>query len=181
MLKDLLKPQSRFKFRSVKLFIPKMWKHKRQESPKTGQHKFSIVFSNWPFQEALCKIKMKDLHLLYITKVIHSLNTQNSTKIKPGVKTSKNIPTARNIRRRNSLNSLIFNLLKDQKTDELTTWELGFRMDDKRVSMVWYVEDTALIAETEDNSKRQLYRFHQISWKVNMSIFVEKPKCITLN
>ena len=52
-------------------------------------------------------------------------------------------------------------------------------MDNKRIGMVCYADDAAIIVESED-LQRHLLQFFQASHQLNMNISTRKTKCITI-
>lgn len=165
------------------IFVMKQIKEKSLEYNKPAYICFvdlSKAFDRVRLGDVL-EILQKEKIPPYIIKIIHHLNTQNTTKVKHGVKTTEAIPTPGGIRQGDSLSPFLFNLLMDQIIDEVTAMGIGFRMSGRRISMVCYADDAAILAETEDDLQRQLYKFHQISRKLNMSISAEKTKCMTIS
>lgn len=45
----------------------------------------------------------------------------------------------------------------------VTLLNVGYRMNDKVISMVCYADDAAIVAETEDDLQKQLFKLHQTS------------------
>lgn len=116
-----------------------------------------------------------------IVKVIRNLNNGNSTQIKAGRQhTTKSIPTPGGIRQGDSLSPLLFNLLMDKIIEEVATLNMGYRMNNKPISMVCYADDAAIFAENENDLQRQLFKFYQVSRQLNMSISIEKTKSMTI-
>ncbi|XP_050503613.1 uncharacterized protein LOC126882681 [Diabrotica virgifera virgifera] len=52
-------------------------------------------------------------------------------------------------------------------------------MSNKRITMVCYTDDAALIAESEDDLQRQLFQFFQISRQLNMNMSTNNTKCMS--
>ncbi|XP_056647933.1 uncharacterized protein LOC130452580 [Diorhabda sublineata] len=53
-------------------------------------------------------------------------------------------------------------------------------MGNKRVGMVCYADDAAVIAESENDLQRELFQFFLISRQLNMNISISKTKCMTI-
>ena len=53
-------------------------------------------------------------------------------------------------------------------------------MGNKRIGVVCYAVDTAIIAESENDLKRQLFQFFQASHQLNKNISTSKTKCMTI-
>ncbi|XP_050519479.1 uncharacterized protein LOC126893388 [Diabrotica virgifera virgifera] len=52
-------------------------------------------------------------------------------------------------------------------------------MGNKRIGLMCYADDAAIIAKSEDDLQRQLFEFFQVSRQLNMNISTNKTKCIT--
>ena len=115
-----------------------------------------------------------------ITKIIHNLNNNNVTKVRAGDQFTENIPTPGGIRQGDSLSPFLFNLLMGKIINKVTSLNLGYKMGNKRIGMVCYADDAALIADSEDDLQRQLFQFFQISRQLNMNISTNKTKCMTI-
>lgn len=114
-----------------------------------------------------------------IVRAIHNLNMNNRTRVKAGDTYTEEIPTPGGIRQGDSLSPFLFNLLMDRIIEEVSSLNIGYRMGQKRISMVCYADDAAIFAETEDDLQKQLHRFYQVSQAMNMTISTEKTKSIT--
>lgn len=53
-------------------------------------------------------------------------------------------------------------------------------MNNRAISMVCYADDAAVFAESENDVKRQLFKFYQMSQKLNMDISIGKTKTMTI-
>ncbi|XP_044760224.1 uncharacterized protein LOC123317680 [Coccinella septempunctata] len=53
-------------------------------------------------------------------------------------------------------------------------------MGNKKVSMVCYADDAAIIAESENDLQRQLFQFFLVGRQLNMNISISKTKCMTI-
>ena len=57
----------------------------------------------------------------------------------------------------------------------------GYRMGSEEINIVWYADDIALIADTEDDLQRLLYNFQLSCLKFNMKISIHKTKAMTVS
>jgi len=90
-----------------------------------------------------------------IVRAIRSLNMNNMTKVKAGDTYTEEIPIPGGIRQ-------WFNLLMDRIIKEVSSLNMGYRMEQNtRISMVCYADDTAIFARNEDNLQR-LHKFCHI-------------------
>lgn len=96
-------------------------------------------------------ILMEDKAPANITKIIHKLNSNNVTKVKAGDQFTENIPTPGAIRQSDSLSHFLLNLLMDKIITKVTCLNLGYRLGNRRVGMVCYADDAAIIAESEND------------------------------
>ena len=71
-----------------------------------------------------------------ITGTIHSLNTNNATKVKTGPQLTENITTPGRIRQDDSLNPFLFNFPMGEIIKKVKFMNLGYSMDNKRFGMV---------------------------------------------
>ncbi|XP_048521459.1 uncharacterized protein LOC125504114 [Dendroctonus ponderosae] len=74
------------------------------------------------------------------------------------------------------LSPSLFNILMDTTRKAMTSMNQGYRINTKRISTICYANDAAIIAENEDDLQRQLFRFHQISHRLKMTISINKAK-----
>jgi len=101
-----------------------------------------------------------------IVRAVRSLNRNNMTKVKAGDTYTEEIPTPGCIRQGDSLSLFLFILLLDRIVEEVSSLNMGYRMgQNKRISMVCYVDDAAIFAETEDD----LHKFCQVSEENNFA------------
>lgn len=84
-------------------------------------------------------------------------------------------------RRGNSLSPRLFSIIMDKIIDLTKDDSHGYRLGKKRISMVCYADDVALIDESEDNLQRQLQSFRRAAEIYNMEISVKKTKCLTIS
>ena len=81
------------------------------------------------------------------TRTIHNnLNTNDATKVKAGDQLTDNIPTPGGVRKGDSLSPFLFNLLMDRIMKKETFLNLGYGMGNKKIGMVCYADDAAIIA-----------------------------------
>ncbi|ENN80254.1 hypothetical protein YQE_03249, partial [Dendroctonus ponderosae] len=60
----------------------------------------------------------------------------------------------------------------DTIIEAVASLNLGYRIKNKRISMICYADHAAIIAENEDHLQRQRFKFHQISQRLNMTISI---------
>ena len=53
-------------------------------------------------------------------------------------------------------------------------------MGNKRIGMMCYTDDAAIIAKSEDDLQRQLFQFFQASHQLNVNIYTIKTKSMTI-
>lgn len=116
-----------------------------------------------------------------IIEVIRRLNNNNTTKIKVNGQMSDDVHSPGGIRQGDSLSPFLFNLIMDEIIKEVTSLNLGYRLNKNTTSMVCYADDAAIIAETEDDLQRQLYKFYKTSKLLNMNIATSKTKSMTFS
>ena len=80
--------------------------------------------------------------------------------------TFPNIPTPGGIRQSDTLNPLLFNLSMNKIIKKITSLNLGYRMGNKRIDVVCYADDAAIIAESENDLRRQLFQFFQADYQL---------------
>lgn len=64
----------------------------------------------------------------------------------------------------------------DKNRNKVTDLNHRYRLGNKRISMVCYADDAALI----DDQQRKLFQFFQASRQLNMNISINKTKCMTI-
>lgn len=67
----------------------------------------------------------------------------------------------------------------DQIVDEITCMNEGYRMGTHKINCICYADDATLIASSEDELQKLVYRFEQKSKQLNMKISSSKTKCMT--
>ena len=112
-----------------------------------------------------------------ITRINHNLNTNNATKFKAGDQLTENIPIPGGIGRCDSLSSFLFHLLVEKITKKVTSLNLGYRMVNKRIDIVCYADDAAIIVESENDLQSQLSQFFQARHQLNANISTNKTNC----
>ena len=115
-----------------------------------------------------------------ITRIIHNLNTNNTTKVKAKDQSTENIPTPGGIRRGDTPSPFLFNLPIEKIIKKVTSLNLGYRMGNKRIDMVCYADDAAIMAQSENDPQRQLVWFFRASRQLNINISTSKIKCVTI-
>ena len=109
-----------------------------------------------------------------IIKVIRELNTDTTARIRSNNQTSRPIIIIKNgVRQRDSLSPMRFNLIMDKIIANLPK-ELGYRMGNDPIHIICYADDTALIADSEENLQTLLLRFDQMAERLNMEISLKK-------
>ncbi|KAI4501058.1 hypothetical protein M0802_003861 [Mischocyttarus mexicanus] len=102
-----------------------------------------------------------------ITTIIREINTNNACFIKVNGDLSKRIHVADGIRQGDSLSLILFNIIMDEIISEVMTAGKGYRMGDREIKLIAFVDDAVLIAEDEDNLQRLLYTFETTARKFN--------------
>jgi len=116
-----------------------------------------------------------------IIKVIRELNTDTTARIRSNNQTSRPIIIIKNgVRQRDSLSPMRFNLIMDKIIANLPK-ELGYRMGNDPIHIICYADDTALIADSEENLQTLLLRFDQMAERLNMEISLNKTKSLTIS
>jgi len=69
---------------------------------------------------------------------------------------------------------ILFSVITDEGEKEEKDAGKGYRMGDKKVKIVCYVDDAVIIPADEDNLQRLLHRFELILEEYNVSISVQK-------
>lgn len=139
--------------------------------------------------QAFDRIKLTDVvHVLEekqispkIIQIIKTLNTNNKTRIKTNNKLTEEIPTSIGIRQGDSLSPTLFNIIMDKIIDSVKTADRGYRIGKREIKIVCYADDAVLLAESEDDLQRLLFRFKTTAEEFNMRISTEKTKSLTIS
>ena len=75
---------------------------------------------------------------------------------------------------------MFFNLIMDKIMANLPE-ELGYRMGNAPIHIIYYADDAVLIADSEENLQALLLRFDQIEERLNMEISLNKTKFLTIS
>ncbi|ERL84146.1 hypothetical protein D910_01504 [Dendroctonus ponderosae] len=73
------------------------------------------------------------------------------------------------------LSRILFNLLMDKIIEEVSFLNSEYRMNNRAISMVFYADDAAIFAESEDDLQSQLFKFHRKT--KTMTIAKEPMRC----
>ena len=113
--------------------------------------------------------------------LIQDIFSNNFNKVKSNGRISeKKIKIGKGVRQGDSLSPLLFNLVMNEIIKEVRTGH-GYKMGDNELNMVCYADDVVLMANTEDDLQRLLYRFHLSCQKYNMKISVLKSRVLTVS
>lgn len=107
------------------------------------------------------------------------LNRSNTTMIKVCNKTNNEIPTLGVIKQGDCLGSFLFNLIMDKIIEDMASLNIGYRLKSKLISMNCFAGDAVILAETQGDLQRQLFRFFQSGNQYKMNIPINKTKCMT--
>lgn len=152
----------------------------------------AIEFNNPVFMcfvdliKAFDKIKLSDVTNilkepnvpLKIIRLIEELNIETFTKIRTGGKLTENIPVNTGVKQGDSLSPTLFNLVMNKIIESVKFME-GYKLGNHNFNIVCYADDAVLIADNEDNLQRTLHKFNNAAEEYNMTISVEKTKCLT--
>lgn len=112
--------------------------------------------------------------------VVMELYTDNKVKIRTNGEMSKPISISQGIRQGDSLSPLLFNLIMDKIITSLQGLN-GFKMGHTDMRILCYADDAVLMAESEDDLQRLLYRFNMTAKELNMKISSSKTKCMVIS
>jgi len=108
-----------------------------------------------------------------IIKVIKELNTDTTARIRSNNQTSRPIIIKDGVRQGDSLSPMLFNLIMDKIIANLPK-ELGYRMGNDPIYIIFYADDAVLIADSEENLQTLLLKFDQMAERLNMEISQNK-------
>lgn len=114
-----------------------------------------------------------------LIQIIHHINSNTKTRIQVGSKLTSEILCSSGIRQGDSLSPALFNLIMKEITESLQDMK-GYRMNNRQIKAVCYADDAILVADSEDNLQRLLYRFHLTAKIFNMTISTEKTKSMVI-
>lgn len=69
----------------------------------------------------------------------------------------------------------------DQIVESVNEVDAGFKMNNRRLRILCYADDAVLLAESEDDLQRLLYRFNLTAKRLNMQISSEKTQAMVIS
>lgn len=108
-------------------------------------------------------------------RIIKDLNTNNKTQVKTNQNLTKEIDVKVGIRQAESLSSTLFNIIMNEIIEEVKELHIGYEMANRSLGILCYADDATLMAESEDDLQRLLFKFERAAEKYNMIISAEKP------
>lgn len=115
-----------------------------------------------------------------IVNIIRELNHETSTRVSTKTGLTKDIPTPTGIRQGDSLSPQLFNMIMDDIIEELKTTK-GYKLTTGEIKIICYADDAVIMAESEDDLQRLLFKFHTKAKKLNMEISTPKTKTLVIS
>jgi ribosomal protein RSM22 (predicted rRNA methylase) len=111
-------------------------------------------------------------------KAIVDIYTQNKILIKFNNKLSKVVEINKGVRQGCDLSPTVFNIYLDEI---ITKWQnqdiTGVKLSkNQQLSTLLFVDDQVIIADTEDNLQKAVYKLNQIITEYSLTISVQKAK-----
>lgn len=140
-------------------------------------------------KQAFDKVRLKDvLGLLRarrvnekIIEVIKKLNTNNSSIIRSGSITTKEILVICEIRQGDSISPTLFNLIMGEIIKEVKGTGVDYKLDRHGIKIVCYADDAVIIYDNEDSLQRMLYRLETTANKFGMLISISKTEALIIS
>ena len=108
------------------------------------------------------------------------MNTDTIAKIKSNNQTSRPITITNGVRQGDSLSPMLFNLIIDKIIANLPR-ELGYKMGNNPIQIIYYTDDAVLVADSAENLQTLLLIFDQTAESLNMEISLSKTKSMTIS
>ena len=104
-----------------------------------------------------------------IVSIIKELNTDMTARIKSNNQTSRCITIKNGVRQGDSLSPMLFNTIMDKIIANLPK-ELGYKMGNDPILIIYYADDAFLIAESEENLQTQLLKCDQMAESLTLNL-----------
>ncbi|XP_050452220.1 uncharacterized protein LOC126851927 [Cataglyphis hispanica] len=109
-----------------------------------------------------------------LLKIIEELNQNNTIKIKTFNGLSDTVPIATYIRQGDSLSPTFLNVIMNEIIEEMKKVDARYKIGNRYIKILCYADDAILLAKSEENLQRLLYKFTTTSQSFNMVISTEK-------
>ncbi|KAH1002292.1 hypothetical protein HUJ04_008390 [Dendroctonus ponderosae] len=126
------------------------------------------------------ELKKKNVHR-DISSIVAELNTNNWTEKQLEGRETHRLPKQTEIRQGDSLSPILFNLIMDELIAEVSKVGKGYSLGDKKLKVICYADDAALVSEGEENLQGILYRFEKTATKYSMEKLVMSFKYLGVN
>ena len=115
------------------------------------------------------------------TQLISNLYFKQRAKIRGKEILSEGFPIEKGVRQGCILSPILFNLYSEMLIKDALQDEDGIKFNGESITTIRYADDTAILAETEEDLQRMMDKIHQHCKNYGMNHNLKKTKTLVIN